>query len=174
MMKWTLREKTQSEMESELSMFHGYGDKTATIEKNVCPYVVTLGNGEVRGVWTLTEQEIVGLIRINVKELNNGSRSDKHLDWTFKIVKSWSQKHPNQSAVLVSQLNNLKSNAKTPLARDFMDNAMGPLANKKLAEAKIIATYLNHGNAPSRDQINAVIDNQAKFEMEKSSEGQSL
>ena len=170
-MEWTLREKSQKEINDKVEESRIYSRMVKGIgisSSEVCPLEVTKSNGEVKDVWDLSEQEVFGLIRKISSEIDSGNRDKQREDWAFQITKCWGDKHPQVSPRMTVELMKLTGTVKTPVGKEIIRDFMGPLANKTLNEATIIANYLNgmSGNQQNatKEQIMQVLDNMASFQ----------
>ena len=170
-MNWTLRQKTNEEIEDKVSESNYYAHMVKGIgitSKDVCPLEVTKSNGEVKDVWALTEKEVYGLIAQMSSTFESGNRDKQREIWAGKIIQCWGAKNPQISPKMTAELIKLRDNAKTPVSREVVRDFMGPLANKSIEEATTIAKYLNgmNGNmqAPTDAQVLQVLENMANMQ----------
>lgn len=170
-MNWTLREKTNDEIQNAVDesriysrMVGGLGDT----KNDICPLEVTKSNGDVKDVWSLTEKEVYGLIAQMSSTFESGNRDKQREIWAGKIIQCWGAKNPQISPKMTAELIKLRDNAKTPVSREVVRDFMGPLANKSIEDATAIAKYLNgmNGNmqAPTDAQILQVLENMASMQ----------
>ena len=165
-MNWTLREKTKEEIESEVNESRAYSRMVGGFGKfssDVCPLVVTKGNGEVKEVWTLSEHEIAGLISTMKKDYETTQRVDKErFGWAHQIMECWSNQH-KPSARLALDIMRLKDGS----SKGYVADLVGGFASKPVEDAKIIANYLNgmNGNMKSatKEEIMQVLENMASI-----------
>ena len=167
-MKWTLREKSDKEIQdavSEQSFYNHLVKGRSAIKSDICPLEVTMSNGDVKDVWSLTEQEVFGLIKKMSSEMESGNRDNKRVQWAGQIIQCWGEQHPTISAKMSAELVKLTTNAKTPVGREVVRDFMGPIANKSLEEAKTIARYLkgNMNAAVSDAELLNVLENMAEM-----------
>lgn len=170
-MNWTLRVKTEKEINDAVSQQSYYNHMVkgrSVIKSDICPLEVTKSNGEVKEVWDLSENEIVGLIEQMSREIEKGNKDQQRLMWAGQIVKCWGDKYKSFGPRTIANLMKVKENAKTPVGREVVRDFMGPLANKKLEEAMVVAQYLNgmQGNMkPATDaQVMQVLENMANMQ----------
>ena len=175
-MNWTLREKSEKEIQDEVDESRVYSHMVKGEGKtrlDICPLEVTKSNGEVKDVWGLTENEIGGLIEQVTREFEKGNKDNQRIAWAGQIIRCWSDAHPQISARMTAGLMKLRESAKTPVSRELVRDFMGPLANNNIEEARVIAQYLNGMSgtkqAPTDAQILQVLENMVNMqEMENS------
>ena len=154
-MNWTLREKTKEEIESEVNESRAYSRMVGGFGKfssDVCPLVVTKGNGEVKEVWNLSEHEITGLISTMKKDYETTKSVDnERMGWTHQILECWGNRH-RPSARLALDIMRLKESS-----AGYVMDMVGDFASKPVKDAEIIANYLNGMNGNMKPATNEEI-----------------
>ena len=154
-MDWTLREKTKKEIEREVNDSKAYSHMVGGFGKfssDVCPLVVTKGNGEVKEVWNLSEHEIAGLISTMKKDYETTKSVDKErFEWTHQILECWGKRH-NPSARLALDIMRLKESS-----TGYVMDMVADFASKPVKDAEIIANYLNGMNGNMKPATNEEI-----------------
>ena len=158
-MNWTLREKTGKEIDDMKNLMRGYKN----FNPQVCPLEVTKGNGEVKDVWNLTEEEVYKLIRLNIREFEEGRKDNVRIAWTSQILNCWKERHPSISLKMTTELIRIQADAKTPVSRDVVGSFVAPIASSEIEKIKIVATYLNGMKTPSDGQMLQVAENMAQM-----------
>lgn len=168
-MKFKLEKKSQKEIDAIKNQLHFYAQRVKGVAdtSNICPLRVVLANGQKVDTWNLTEQDIINLVKANAKEMtpNNGSLDKVGTANTFKVLKSWQEKHPTVSGDFVSifyQLRDSFNGAQREVVRDMLT----PLINETVEKAKINAKFLkgtkNNFKPVTEKEIVAVIKEQER------------
>jgi len=159
-MNWTLRQRTQKEMDEEVNLrerYHNY-------DKNVCPLEVTFADGSKSKVWDLSEQKIFGLIKTLAKTFEKGEQRDPLREqWAAQIIRCWSDKHPHISAEFASRLFELSLEKNGP-AKEIVRDFSSGMIETRLNMAKEIAKYQANGGKFSDKDVLEVLQNEAKIE----------
>ena len=139
-MNWTLRQRTQKEMDEEIALKKAYKNFNA----KACPLEVVFSDGSKSEVWDLTEQKIVGLIKAIVNEMENHMQKDRQrIAWAGEIIKCWGEAHPEVSNRMTAELLKVETSCKNPVTVDLVRSLYAPIAYKNLSQATTIANYLN-------------------------------
>ena len=159
-MNWTLRQRTQKEMDEEINLrrrYRNYDDK-------VCPLEVTFADGSKSEVWDLSEQKIFGLIKALAKTFEKGEQRDPLREqWAKQIISCWSNKHPHISAEFASKLFEL-SLEKNGLAKEIVRDFGAGMIEARLDMAREVAKYQANGGEFSDNDLLEVLQNEAKIE----------
>jgi len=158
-MNWSLRSRTQKEIDEEISLRRRYRN----YDKEVCPLEVVFADGTKCAVWDLSEQKIFGLIKTMSETMENSQRDMLREQWAGQIVRCWMDKHPHISAVFASKLFELSLEKNGP-AKELIRDLSGNMLDTRKNMAIEVAKYQANGGKISDNDILEVLKNEAKIE----------
>lgn len=154
-MKFRLIKRTQKEIDQIIEERRFYAKRVKGLpDCEVCPLVVVLGNGEQIDVWSLTEQQILDLVKVAAKEMTPDGPSDKvGLSNAFKVVACWREKHQIISADFVADYFKLKNRFRGA-QKEVVKDMLIPVVNETVDSAREIAKFIKG----REDDFSAVTD----------------
>ena len=172
-MKFKLIEKSPKEIEQIINERRHYAKSVKGVaDTEVCPLTVVMGNGQTVDTWALTEQHIIDLVQANVKEMTSNGPTDKvGTSNSFKVLKSWQEKHKTVSSDFVSmfyQLRDAQKGAKKEIVRDMMTPLVCETVEKAEQNAKFLkGTRDDFSPVTEKQIIQAIQEQERQLEVQK-------
>ena len=133
-----------------------------------CPLVIEFMDGERVDVWDLSEEEILGLVGLNVANTcSKFTFNEEELKNAFKILKCWKEKHNIVSRAFVQEYYHLKDRYKhNPKQQEYVRDMLNPIVFETVDLASKIAKFNkgknNDFSAVTQSDILDIIEEQER------------